>query len=550
MTMMKRGRLAWCAVAAFALPTAAAALGSLEAPPAGIAPTATSLAAVLDANARAQGTPAPGFGTRERLWSVAAYGLVGSSAQFEQGDDQRETITLGPFTQSRGTVDGRHWWQNENGLTVELAGVHQRDAIDDRALDNAAKHLPSPGVRLLGESRAPIDAYVVEVDPMGGRREWLFYEAATGRLIRKEAVVVDRRVVTTYDDFRTVGGRTEPWHYRIDDGRPANVEDWRETSLVAAPHQPTRAFGPPLDARTVVEFPAGERSVRLPTRIENRKIIVRVVIGGRGLDFMLDSGASGIVLDAATAKSLGLTFYGRSIRETAGAYDESSALVPEMSVGEIHMRTIDVSVLPFESQLPSNTEVVGLLGFDFIDGAVLRIDYEHGTVDAFPPETPPALPASAVSVPAALDDGVPDISAGVGSAIGPHFILDTGATSGVLFSAFADGHPSAVADEGLGFRLLRDHPMQFAGGVGGTLSVRPTQVKSFGVPTETLPDFLAYIVRGSPSYEGEDQDGLIGYDYLQYFTIYLDYRRSRIGFVRNDVPYAEQTIAPEEAESP
>ena len=517
--------------------------GALDEPPPGIQPTAQNLQRVLAAGDRAAGTPSPGAAVRVRRWAIVAYGLTGTATQIERGRDERDTITLGPFTQTRGVLRGKRWWQNENGLTVRETGIHQRDAIDERALQDARTNPAVEGVRLLGEIKAPVDAYLVEVHPPGGRLEWLFYEVATGRLVRKEAVVVDRRLVTTFDDFRTIGGVTEPWHYRVDDGRPANVEDWRELDERLGGQSSDADFAPPPDRRSLVEFPAGAASSRLPARFVNRKIVVRVTIAGRGLDFLLDSGASGIVIDSGAARSLGLQTFGKSIGETAGAYDETSALVSEMQVGDLRLRSVKVSVLPFEISPVADTKVVGLLGFDFIDSVVLRIDFERQIVDAFPAGARAMPSAGAVELAAALDDGVPDVAAEVGGSVADHFIFDTGATSAVVFSGFADAHREAVADEGLGFALQRDQPLQFAGGVGGTLHVEPTELKSFGMSGAPFRNFLAYLVSGSKSYEGEDQDGLMGYDYLRYFTVYLDEHRSRVALVRNGMPYTLPTQA-------
>lgn len=539
-----------CAAATFAVAVlgvlgaqARAAAASLDAPPAGITPTTVALKDVLAAADRAAGKSQAGWATRDREWTISAYGLSGSSSAIDNGADSRQTITLGPFTEIHGSFHGQRWRRNENGLLIHMSGIHQRDAVDERAVEAATKTGAAPGVRLLGEVKTPIAARVVEVNPPGGRLQWLFYETSSGRLVRTEAVVVDRRVVTTFDDFRTTGGLTEPWHYRIDDGRPANLEDWHQTEERAVSAPAPSAFAPPADAQ-LLTFPAQPAPpLRLPARIVNGKIIVRVDIGGRGFDFMLDSGASSIVIDEQVAKSLNLTAFGRSVRETAGTYDESSVIVPELRVGDIVMRSVAASALPFQSNPVSGTRVVGLLGFDFVDSLVLRIDYEHGALDAYPAAAPPPLPPNAVELSAALDDGIPDVRALVAGAIGEHFIIDTGATAGVLFSEFAAAHPDAVRDEGLGFRLMQDNPFQFAGGVGGTLHVAPVQVKAFGASSVELPDFLAYVVRGSRSYEGEDEDGLIGYAYLKYFTVYLDYRRRRVLLVRNGLAYEPPTFS-------
>ena len=68
-----------------------------------------------------------------------------------------------------------------------------RDPSDDR------------DVRLAGESVA-LNAYVVEINPPAGRREWLYIDKRTGNITRREYVERRRRYVSTYDDYRAVEG--------------------------------------------------------------------------------------------------------------------------------------------------------------------------------------------------------------------------------------------------------------------------------------------------------------------------------------------------------
>ncbi|HTJ27533.1 MAG TPA: retropepsin-like aspartic protease, partial [Candidatus Limnocylindria bacterium] len=127
------------------------------------------------------------------------------------------------------------------------------------------------------------------------------------------------------------------------------------------------AIAPPR--RMLVTFPAGVHSVVLPTTFQGyqqSRIDVRVTINGRGLDFVLDTGASGITLDATVAKQLGLPAYDTHSTTTAGRYATARTIVPEMRVGDLTMHDVAVQLIPQGWNVGSEVKEVGLLGFDFL----------------------------------------------------------------------------------------------------------------------------------------------------------------------------------------
>lgn len=506
--------------------------GSLEAPPSGLHPASVTLSDVLRRYDSATG--ALSFHTRAEEWRVQERGLAGTYEQKVSGDDFVTTLSLGPFVTMEGHYLGQSWRQDENGLTVLRQDIHKKTAISETALDASFDHpdAPAPGLELLGETSGESPAYVVQVHPSGGRLVWLFFAAASGLIVREESVVAERRVITTYDDFRRTAGTTEAWHHHVSDGRPNNEEDWTLGSLRVDSPIAEKEFAIPADRRALLEFPAGVSQVRLPARVIGDKVIVRLTVAGRGLDFLLDSGAGDIAFDSSVAASLGLTEVGKQTQEVAGSFDRSHAVVPEILVGDLRMHDVVVSTLPFQSTPDASTRIVGLLGFDFLKNAVVRIDYEHGTADAIDPNvfTPPA---QSVAVPVALDDGVPLVPATIGDDKGEHFILDTGSAYTIIFSGFATEHPEAVADQSGGALLRNAHGIVNARGIGGEVMLVPTELRTFRFGGAEFTDYTAYVTRAARALEREDEDGLIGAPTLSRFIVYLDYPRRQVELVRN-----------------
>jgi len=470
-------------------------------------------------------------GTMRITYAIRDGGLEGTEREIWNGDDYRFDTKVGPFITAEGLYQGQRWITNENGYTLLKRGIHQRAEANVRALEK-----PDPGddVRMLGRLRAPADVFVVRVAPPDGREERRFYETSTLRLVRRETAYLDRLVVSTYDDYRTQGGITTAYRTTVSDGHPENDAVWKIEDLEIGAPVLDAELAVPGSRRLPVTMPAGTATVRLPARVDPwGRVIVRVTVNGRGLDFQLDSGAAGIVLDRDVAKQLGLRTYGRWSSTVAGTFTSSRSIVPKAEVGSIVMNDLVVDTLPFSFENDERTRVVGLLGFDFIAGCVVKVDYEHGTVDAIDSAgfTPPP---DAIVLDAVLDDQVPLVGMTLNKTPGEHFVLDTGADNIVVFSGFAAKHPAAVEDNSPKKILSRLFNLIQASGVGGTLKMRPVAIAEMQLANVHYPDYLAFVLAGDqPAFEGEDLDGLIGADALRAFDVYLDYASSRVVLVPN-----------------
>lgn len=497
-----------------ATPSAGAGASATSSPaaaaPPGITPTKMTLKALLDAHRKAIGKTTEPMQTDIETGTISEYGLTGTYRVVIDHKNWRRSETLGTFTTPYGEFEGQQWSQNENGLTVSLSGVHQRDEVSALAFARNAGQDDS-NVRLLGKVTAPVHAYVIEVNPPKGRHEFIFLDESTYLMTRSERIIPGGRFTSTFADYHRINGQMEAWHRHYSDGHVQNETDnatiadsinvfvnGSDVAIAGISHSP-------------VEFPTGVTSVKLPAHVDYGTIVVRVTIEGRGLDFALDSGAGSIIIDRDVAKQLGLRTFGKSYQTTAGPYEQSKAVIPELSIGQLKMRNVVVDSLPFAMDFEEGMKIVGLLGFDFIGDNVVKVDYDHGQVDvmraaAFSP------PPDAAYVDAALDDGVPMVSASINGAVGNHFIVDTGADGVMIFNEFALAHPSEVADLGGGSEMNRYLRYLSATGVGGEIHLSAVQIKDFLFGPVHFQRFIAYRT-DSTSFQGEDADGLIGFDF-------------------------------------
>jgi hypothetical protein len=478
--------------------------------PSGLIPSSTTLARVRTLWDRTHARDHTRAATILEDWRLFQDGTVGSYRVNRWGRDIRETTTLGPLSYERGVLRGVRWEQNRNGITYAYSGVHeQRDVVSDRAFRDPND---DRSVHLIGESVA-LNAYVVEVNPNAGRHEWIYVDKRSGNMVRRERIERRRRYVTTYDDYRLVEGVPEPSRVRQTD----SLGNEREQILVSralddTPEQKDVDMPP---SRRVVEFPEKQHTVRLPVRFVNGLAVVRVVVGRSAYDFLLDSGAAGIVVDPAVVEQQSLERYGARVGSTLGTFPESTTIVPQMTIGGLRMRNLVARVVTIPFHVDNRTRVMGLLGFDFFADTVVHVNIDRGIAEASAPEhfRPPA-DTSAVTL--QLDDKTPAVRARAGIATG-RVMLDTGANRTVFETAFAergDFAPERVAS------TMRVR------GMGGFANAESARIPTFelgGIATREATADVSNADLGT-----EDIDGVIGSDLMRSYDLWFDYRTNAV----------------------
>ena len=457
--------------------------------------------------------------------TVESNGLSGSAHYVSDHDDFRWSLQLGPFASAGGRSQGQRWELNENGLSRLVNDVGRRDDIAAEFVQDAL--VETPGLKLLGETHEPA-AFVLESAPPGGRREWLFVDHRTGLLDRVESIAQGGRIVETLDDYATTDGGTISRHVHISGPNPGQDSDAR----VAHDDRPATLdpsqLAIPSNVRAFDEFPPDASQVDIPAKFFDGKIAVRVNIEGRGIDFMLDSGASGIVIDSGVVGALNLPTYGK-FHEPSGSSVATLTIVPEIRVGRLRLSNVVAAMGPFNvPTLNYEARQQGILGYDFIAGAVIHVDYFNHKVEAIRKEDfHPEEVANAAEIPVVLDDGVPLSRLWIGSTASERFIIDTGANDVTVFSAFARANPDDVRDQGKGndvqwfFRYIALFT------TSGMYRVAPTQLKSLIFGPTRFGEVMAMEPEHAERFEG-DYDGLIGYQVLQFYDVYFDYADRRV----------------------
>ncbi|HEX3671884.1 MAG TPA: retropepsin-like aspartic protease [Candidatus Cybelea sp.] len=454
--------------------------------------------------------------------------MTGTITEVEAGDDFREDEVLGPDHVAKGRNAGRLWSMNANGQVCFGGGLHRADEADDAALHTRA-HL---GITLLGRVQTPADAYVVRVQPPSGRLEYRFYNPKTFLLDRIEEIRHARRLTVSFSDYRTTRGLAEPWHVHVSDGFATNDEDRVLVSLEVGIRIAPSELSIPTPGAPLISVNSSPD--RISADMSGDDVIVPVGVAGHTVNFILDSGASGIVIDNGLAQVFGIKEYGRITDETAGTYVESNVVIPQMTVGNLTLANVHARSLPFAQWSDAGKPIGGLLGFDFIANVVWHIDYQHGTLEAVAPSsfTPPA---GVRSFPVTFDDFVPTFGITIDGVAAPAFILDTGAYRSTIFSRYVTMHAGQFPDRGLGEAMTAAFPFvnDFTG-VGGSVEYRPLELGPLIVGAWSFPTWLFDVTQNASAFEFEDYDGLMGQDFLRNFDVYLDYPSAHIYLAPNE----------------
>jgi hypothetical protein len=236
----------------------------------------------------------------------------------------------------------------------------------------------------------------------------------------------------------------------------------------------------------------------------------------KGLNFLLDTGATPSVLDPRLAQRLHLANTGTTpIPVLSGSVQGATATLPSLQLGPIHQEDLHVLVedLSFIQQwLPFQLD--GIVGLDVLSQSPFVIDYTAREIHFGP------IPPMPVSIPLQMKQGLPMLDAIVNDAP-MQLLLDTGAPSLILFdrtSAPAQGLPVSIAQ-----------PSHSGIGSFDRKLERQINLKLGDAEFHHEPAFLVRNTRDS----GHDFDGLISPAALGIVKVAIDLRCGTLAFAQH-----------------
>jgi hypothetical protein len=479
------------------------------------APATVSVAQLFALTRHAAGSlPRGAYHSVKRTQS--AKGDVWTSESYWDGGDYQTTERLGNFVWANGSDGGRHWSEDANGLVTQSSNLFSE--VDPFSIALRAPENPTGAVKLLGMTSGTPPQYVVEVTPSSGLVERRYYDARSYLLARVERIDYDgHRQVWEYGDYRSVYGWNVAHLVRYErDGSTVTEQTQLLTYERLTSAVPSLAM--PL-SHPLFDL-GGAASVAIPADFTQDGIFVPVIVGGRKLDFQLDSGSSDMLLDPGIAKELGMETSGAYTLSFAGDINLANARAPSVSIGDLSAANVAFSTAGFVEDLPGR-RVVGLLGTDFIASGVLEVNFEKNQLTMYR-SLPAGLAAQGWSaLPLRLDYGVPVLKANF-SGLDGHFVADLGASDTTLYPHYFARYPNHVPPGTPdAFQMM-------------TLGNHPFGVKGITMRRMVLGDWVfgsVQVVVPSVQYaQDRDYDGLIGRNTLSNFDLIFDYADSQLWF--------------------
>jgi predicted aspartyl protease len=160
----------------------------------------------------------------------------------------------------------------------------------------------------------------------------------------------------------------------------------------------------------------------------NYLIVVRGSAGPlKGLNFLVDTGASPSVLDRRLAQKLHLEERPTNVAVLSGSVTAGRTIVPSLELGPIRRDNVNVlteDLWFIQKALPVHIDAI--VGLDVLGQSPFEIDYTSREIRFGP------LPPLASSLPFRIRAGLPIVEAELNN-FSVHLMVDTGASSLVLF---------------------------------------------------------------------------------------------------------------------
>jgi predicted aspartyl protease len=245
-------------------------------------------------------------------------------------------------------------------------------------------------------------------------------------------------------------------------------------------------------------------------------IVVRGSAGPlKGLNFLLDTGASPTVLDRRVAEKLHLEQLPASIAVVGGSVEAAQATAPDLEVGparrdNFHVLVEDLSF--FQKAFPVRIDAV--VGLDLLGQSAFEIDYTARAI-RFDPVSPLKN-----SLPLRLQAGLPIVEAELNH-LSVHLLLDTGASSLILFEPSTPRPPSPM-------RVSEVRPTP---GTIGEFDRKQIWLDSLRLGEAEFGKEPAFLVKGTAD-RSQNFDGLISPAVLGITKLSIDLGRGVFAFSR------------------
>lgn len=289
----------------------------------------------------------------------------------------------------------------------------------------------------------------------------------------------------------------------------------------AAEHRP-RAEGVAL----TLSPPSGP--VRIPFDLRGNHIYLRGRINDSdSLWIVFDTGASGNVIDAGVAKSLGLEVSSVVPSRGAGGHvDAGQIRNVTVHLPGVTLAGGSIAAIPLGAfERASGRAMEAIIGHPLLSRCVVRVDYAARVLEILPAESFDHGGRGTV-VPLTFANNLPFVTASVTlpgrKPLKGRFVIDSGSVRALILS------PKAIREQRVHEAITRTVEAR-GRGIGGQVPSRAGRVERFELAGFTFDRPVTMLpVPADAHIGGADILGNIGGDILRRFTVTYDYARKRM----------------------
>jgi predicted aspartyl protease len=271
----------------------------------------------------------------------------------------------------------------------------------------------------------------------------------------------------------------------------------------------------PLSARDRTPPPRRSPEATVPFDLYRNYLIVARGSAGplKGLNFLLDTGASPSLIDRRLAQKLHLQDRPAGLAVLDGRVKAASTVLPTLTFGPIERNNLpvlveDLSFLEEALQRP----IDAVIGLDVLGQSSFTVEYASCQIRFGPPAPMPN------SIPLRMEDGLPFVDAELNGAPA-HLLVDTGASSLILFETRLPGLVSG----------LKASAIQRSTNLLGDFDRRQVSLDRLKLGGLELAQQPASMVRDGA---GLDFDGLVSPAALGMRSVAIDHERGVLAFSR------------------
>ncbi len=366
--------------------------------------------------------------------------------------------------------------------------------------------------RCVARGRTSLGGHAVDlldVTAPGGEVHTLYLDAQTSLPARVAYDDDDGRLTVDFSDWRTIDGHRFPFRAVISDGdHDFDITQTTEDLNTGAPIDP--GVFRPLVGRSIEM--AAPQTIRLTAR--EGHLFAPVTIGGRHYNFLVDSGAQNILIDARVSRELGLSAVGAL--EVSGAQRVGGLQVAPLgalAVGDGILRDLVVTTLDLGRSTRGVFPIDGVLGYPFFAEATVTLDPAHATMTFGPPGSyaPPGM-----KVAIETDRAFPEARFRINGALDVPFLVDTGNAGEILlYKPFIDQHPALAP--------ARITASRRSYGIGGAMSSSLSTLDSIDLAGFSIYHAQAELMQATRGAFADRFDaGNVGLGVLRNFVVTFD----------------------------